>query len=108
MDILNFYDKILNTIMVFNILLLCKKCMSSLLFSYNGNSRELRRIIISLLKSWCALRVQKFNYVQNFWLKDGNLEKSEIKYIVIYTEDKSKLLNFLSKNFPQIDRIVIS
>ena len=82
--------------------------MNSLLFSYSGNSRELRRIIISLLKSGCASKIQKFNYVQNFWLKENVIEKTEIKYIVIYTEDESKLLNFLSKNFPQIERVKLS
>lgn len=79
--------------------------MRGLLFSYNGNSRELRRIIISLLKSWCALKIHKFNYVQSFWLRENVVEKSEIKYIIIYTNDESKLLNFLSKNFPQVERI---
>lgn len=107
MDILKFCDKILNTIMVFNILLFYKNCMSSLLFSYKGNSRELRKIIVSLLKSGCTSRIQKFNYVQNFELKESVIEKSEMKYIVIYTEDESKLLNFVSKNFPQVERVVL-
>ena len=79
--------------------------MDCLLFSYEGNSRELKKIIISLLKSWCASRVHKFNYIQSFWLKENVVEKSEIKYIIVYTDDESKLLNFLSKNFPQIKRI---
>ena len=107
MDILNFYDKILNTIMVFNILLLYKTLMNSLLFSYDGSSRDLKRIIVSLLKSWCASKVEKFNYVQSFWLDDGNIKKSEIKYIIIYTEDEWKLLNFLSKNFPQVIKVIL-
>ena len=79
--------------------------MKCLLYSYDGNSRELKRIIISLLKSWCALKVHKFNYVQSFWLKKNVVEKSEIKYMIIYTDDESKLLSFLSKNFPQLERI---
>ena len=79
--------------------------MSWLLFSYDGNSRELKRIIISLLKSWCASKIHKFNYVQSFWLKENMVEKSEIKYIVMYTDDESKLLSFLSKNFPQVEKI---
>jgi hypothetical protein len=79
--------------------------MNCLLFSYDGNSRELKRIIISLLKSWCALEVHKINYVQSFWLKENVVEKSEIKYMIIYTDDESKLLSFLSKNFSQVKRI---
>ena len=81
--------------------------MNSLLFSYSGSSRDLKRIIISLLKSWCVSKIQKFNYVQDFWLKENVIEKHEIKYIVIYTDDEPKLLNFLSKNFPQIERIIL-
>ena len=79
--------------------------MNCLVFGYEGNSRELKKIIISLLKSWCALKVHKFNYIQSFWLKENVVEKSEIKYMIIYTDDESKLLNFLSKTFPQIKRI---
>lgn len=82
--------------------------MNSLVFSYAGSSRELRKIIVSLLKSWNASKVQKLNYVQNFELKENVVEKSEIKYIVIYTDDESKLLNFLSKNFSKIERVNLS
>lgn len=79
--------------------------MNALLFSYSGDSRELRKIIISLLKSGCASKIHKFNYVQNFELKENVIEKSEIKYIIVYAEDESKLLKFLSKNFPQVVRV---
>lgn len=46
--------------------------------------------------------------MQNFQLKENVVEKSEIKYIIIYTDDEPKLLNFLSKNFPQVERIVLN
>ncbi len=82
--------------------------MEALLFSYRGNSRGLRKIIVSLLKSGCASRVHKFNYVQSFELKENEIEKSEIKYIIIYTDDESKLLSFLSKNFSQIERVELN
>ena len=82
--------------------------MNSLVFSYTWSSRELRRIIVSLLKSGCASKIHKLNYVQNFQLKENVVEKSEIKYIMIYTDDESKLLNFLSKNFPQVERVVLN
>ena len=81
--------------------------MSPLLFSYNGRSRELKKIIISLLKSWCATKIHKFNYVQSFGLKENVVEKFEIKFVIIYTDDELKLLNFLSKNFPQIEKVEI-
>jgi len=38
-------------------------------------------------------------------MKENVVEKSEIKYIATYTNDETKLLNFLSKNFPQVERI---
>jgi predicted DNA binding protein len=79
--------------------------MNCLLFSYEGSSRELKKIIISLLKSWCASKVHKFNYVQSFWFNGNVVEKSEIKYMIIYTSDEPKLLNFLSKNFPQVEKV---
>ena len=43
--------------------------------------------------------------MQSFWLRENVVEKSEIKYMIIYADDESKLLNFLSKNFPQLERI---
>lgn len=81
--------------------------MDWLIFSYTGSSRELKRIIVSLLKSWCAKKIHKFNYVQSFWLKDNNIEKYEIKYIIINTDDEQKLLNFLSKSFPEVERVIL-
>ena len=81
--------------------------MNSLLFSYIGNSRDLKRVIVSLLKSWCASKVEKVNYVQSFSLEESIIKKNEIKYIFVYTEDEWKLLNFLSKNFPQIEKVIV-
>lgn len=81
--------------------------MSSLLFSYIGNSRDLKRVIVSLLKSWCASKVEKVNYVQSFSLEESIIKKNEIKYIFVYTEDEWRLLNFLSKNFPQIEKVIV-
>lgn len=82
--------------------------MSCLLFTYSGNSRDFRKIIVSTLKSGCASEIHKFNYVQSFSLRENVIEKKEIKYIIIHTDDESKLLNFLSKNFPQIERIKLN
>ena len=81
--------------------------MDYLVFSYAGNSRELRKVINSLLRSGCALSVHKFNYVQRFQLKQNVVEKSELKYIMINTNDESKLLTFLSKNFPQMEMLTL-
>jgi hypothetical protein len=45
--------------------------------------------------------------VQKFCLEDEVIKKNEIKYIIVYTEDEWKLLNFLSKNFPQIEKVMV-
>ncbi len=78
------------------------------MFTYRWNSRELRKIIVAILKSWTAENIKKFNYIQNYALNDKNIEKSEEKIVLIHTKNQSKLLEFLSKNFPQIERININ
>ena len=83
--------------------------MESLSFIYKWKSRDLRRIIVSILKSWVADNVKKVNYVQNYSLKEWkNIEKNEEKILLIYSQDKNKLLDFLTKNFPQIEKININ
>ena len=75
---------------------------------YKWKSRELRRIIVALLKSWFVSEIKKVNYVQNFVLVDTKLEKTEMKMLVMSTENEKKLVEFLSKNFPQIERIYLN
>jgi len=83
--------------------------MECLVFVYKWKSRDLRRIIVSILKSWVADNVKKINYVQSYLLKEWkNIEKNEEKILLIYSQDKNKLLDFLTKNFPQIEKININ
>ena len=77
-------------------------------FIYRWNSRDLRKIIVAILKSWMANEVNKINYVQNSKLSDGGIKKNEDKILFINTEDEEKLIWFLSKNFPQLERVIIS
>lgn len=77
-------------------------------FTYGWKSRDLRKIIISILKSGVAESIKKINYVQNYSLKDNNIEKKEEKMLLISTENEIKLIEFLSKNFPQIERIYVN
>ena len=77
-------------------------------FTYGWKSRDLRKIIISILKSGVAESIKKVNYVQNYSLKDNNVEKKEEKMLLISTENEIKLIEFLSKNFPQIERIYVN
>ncbi len=82
--------------------------MDYITFVYRWTSRELRKVIFSILKSWIATNVKKFNYIQNYSFKENNIEKTDEKILLIYTENQDNLLNFLSKNFPQIERININ
>ncbi len=83
--------------------------MNYLMFVYNWKSRDLRKIVVAILKSWMADNVKKINYVQNYVLKDWkNIEKNEEKILLVYTQNKDKLVDFLSKNFPQIERFDIN
>ena len=70
--------------------------MESLSFIYKWKSRDLRRIIVSILKSWVADNVKKVNYVQNYSLKEWKgIEKNEEKILLVYTQDKNKLIYFM-------------
>ena len=83
--------------------------MNYLMFVYKWKSRDLRKIIVAILKSWVADNVKKINYVQDYVLKDWkNIEKNDEKILLIYTQDRDKLLDFLSKNFPQIEKFDIN
>lgn len=81
--------------------------MKSLLFSYDGDFRELKKIIVAILKSWCAEKVIKLNYWHSFSLKEKNIQKNETKLLLINSDNEEKLLNFLSQNFSQLERIVV-
>ena len=82
--------------------------MVNLICLYRWKSRDLRKIIVALLKSWFATEIKKVNYVQNFVLVDTKLEKTEMKMLVMSTENEENLVEFLSKNFPQVERIYLN
>lgn len=82
--------------------------MDYLIFGYRWNSRELKKIITAILKSWFADNVKKMNYVQDFCLNDKMIEKTEEKLLMIHTDNYDKLIDFLSKNFPQINEIKLN
>lgn len=81
--------------------------MNYLTYTYSWKSRDLKKIIVALFKSGVAISIKKVNYVQNYRFKDDKIEKSEEKMIVICTEDEVELADFLSKNFPQIERFYL-
>ena len=80
--------------------------MDYMMFVYRWTARELKKIILAILKSWVADEIKRFNYVQNYSFKEKNLEKSEEKILLIHTKEQDNLLDFLSK-FTQIERINI-
>ena len=81
--------------------------MRYLMFTYNGTSRDLRKIITAILKSWFADSVKKINYVHAYLLRDDKVQKWEEKIILVHSEDQDGLLDFLSKKFPQLEKMEI-
>lgn len=82
--------------------------MNYIICSYTWKARELRKIIVALLKSGISDNIQKMNYVHNYIFKDNKIEKRDVQLIMIWTKDEGKLIDFLSKNFPQIERLYLS
>jgi len=70
-------------------------------FVYRWTSRDLKKIITAILKSWMANDIKRLNYVQNYSLKDKKVEKIEEKILLIQTENQEDLVEFLHNNFPQ-------
>ena len=81
--------------------------MNYITFIYRWTSRELRKVILAILKSWVTDNVKRLNYVQNYSIKEGKIEKIEEKILLIHSKEQDKLLDFLS-NFPQIEKINIT
>ena len=82
--------------------------MSYFSFVYRWSSRDLRKVIMAILKSWLADNVKRINYAQNYILKDSKtIQKNEEKILLISANDEKKLNDFLLKNFSQIEKIDI-
>ena len=81
--------------------------MGNYTFIYKGKSRDLKKIITAVLKSWLASRIYKINYWQEFSLDEKKVKKSEIKFLIINSENKDNLTNFFAKNFPEIEEFKI-
>ena len=82
--------------------------MNYLIFWYTWSSRELKKIITAILKSWIADNIKKFNYLHNYRLNGKKIEKSEEKIILIHTNNYNNLTDFLSKNFPEIKELKVN
>lgn len=82
--------------------------MNYLMFWYKWSSRELKKIITAILKSWLADNIKRINYVQNYSINDKKVEKYEEKIILILTDNYDKLMDFLSKNFSEIKELKLN
>lgn len=82
--------------------------MNYLSFIYKGSPRELKKIILIILKSWKADNIKRINYTQDYSLDKKKINKIEEKILLIHTRNEDNLLDFLSKNFPQIKKININ
>ncbi len=83
--------------------------MDCLILAYKWTSRNLRKVIVSILKSWLAKNVKKMNYIQNYSMTDDKkIKKEEEKIFLVYTQHKEELKDFLSKNFQWIEKISIN
>jgi hypothetical protein len=68
----------------------------------------LRKIIVAILKSGLANNVKRFNYVQNYSIKDNKIEKAEEKILLMQSDNQDKLIDFLSKNFSnKVEKIIL-
>ena len=81
--------------------------MNICIFSYEKSWRDLKRIISAILKNWLASKIEKLNYCQSFSLNDNKIEKKEIKILLIHTEEKEKLCQFISKTFSDLKEILL-
>ena len=81
--------------------------MTYFVYAYTWKSRDLRKIIVALLKSWVVNNVKKMNYVHDYQLKNSGIEKQELQLLIIWAEDEDKLSKFLLKNFPKLERICL-
>ena len=82
--------------------------MNYITYFYPWNSRELKKIVVVLLKSWLVNNIKKINYVHNYDMNENKIMKWEWQLIILSSKDEEKLTDFLSKNFPQIERIYLS
>ena len=57
--------------------------------------RELRKVIVSLLKSKVVTKVLKWNYVQEYSLKENKIQKNQKKILFVETDQKEKCLEII-------------
>lgn len=70
--------------------------------TYPNEWRDLKRLIIAILKQNLWACVQRINYVKAYYVREGEIKKTEEKILLIKTtaDKQSKLIEFLKKQHP--------
>lgn len=75
--------------------------MAILMVTSSQTGRQLSRSLIGLLKQWVATSLQRINYVKQYTLVAGKIQRQEQKIVFITTTEdkKDKLLQLLQKQW---------
>ncbi len=70
--------------------------------TYPNSWKELKKLILWLLKQWLASCVQRVNYMKSYYLREGELKRKEEKLLLIKgkSEKKDAMIAFLKKMHP--------
>lgn len=76
--------------------------MLILMTTYPNKSRELKKLILMLVKSGVAKCVQRIQYVKSYYMREGKLKQEEEKILLIKFDEsqKQKLEAMLLKHHP--------
>lgn len=79
------------------------------LFSCAATPRDIKKLIIQLLKLQGVVSVQKMNYVKTYSLEKGVVVSHEDRLLLVeFLNEKEQLIAFLKKYHPLKDGISIS
>lgn len=70
--------------------------------TYPNEGRHLKRLIVTILKQNLGACVQRINYVKAYYVREGEIMKTEEKILLIKTtaDKQAKLIEFLKKQHP--------
>ncbi len=70
--------------------------------TYPNEGRDLKRLIVAILKQDLGACVQRINYVKAYYVREGEIKKTEEKILLIKTtaDKQAKLIEFLKKQHP--------
>lgn len=79
-----------------------EKAMKIVTVAYPNNGRQLKRLIISILKQNLATCVQRMNYMKSYYIWQWELVRREEKKVVMKTtaDRLERLVQFIQKQHP--------